>query len=233
MIRILKIWVVSGWMRVECFPPFFSLLLLLNLRWRRRRHWRNFDAKVINIPGQWHTADVSPCCSLFSSNVRKQRWTRCSGCHRTEGVDRQIVWIIKEDIVCVALVLVRTSVWVHPSGSLVFKQQIFVTLTYVERLWPHQSRHHPVFFHVFQISTCKGKCPSLARSTSTNVFTKMRQNAKRTFSCASWRSDALFGSSWGGSRLRSRGVSHRPVASPGPVFATDGRLRRQPCGRCL
>lgn len=31
--------------------------------------------------------------------------------------------------------------------------------------------------------------------------------------------------------LCSRGVSDRRVASPGPVFTSDGRIRRQPCGR--
>ena len=29
----------------------------------------------------------------------------------------------------------------------------------------------------------------------------------------------------------SRGVSDRRVASPGPVFTSDGRIRKQPCGR--
>lgn len=29
----------------------------------------------------------------------------------------------------------------------------------------------------------------------------------------------------------SRGVSDRRVASPGPVFTSDGRIRRKPCGR--
>lgn len=31
--------------------------------------------------------------------------------------------------------------------------------------------------------------------------------------------------------VSSRGVSDRRVASPGPVFTSDGRIRKQPCGR--
>lgn len=31
--------------------------------------------------------------------------------------------------------------------------------------------------------------------------------------------------------LCSRGVSDSRVASPGPVFTSDGRIRKQPCGR--
>lgn len=66
------------------------------------------------------------------------------------------------------------------------------------------------------------------------TFSQKRDKTQNVYLVASstiWRSGALFGSSW--SCLHSRGVSHRPVASPGPVFATDGRFRRQPCGRCL
>lgn len=76
-------------------------------------------------------------------------------------MDRQIFWIIKEEIVCVILVQVWTSVRAHPSGSLVFKQEIFVWLTYVE---PHPSWHHPDFFpRVSRFPHTQSKIPQLAK----------------------------------------------------------------------
>lgn len=85
---------------------------------------------------------------LLTKRTKTQRWTRWSGCrYGTEGVNRKIFWIIKEETIYVVLVFVRTSVGAHPTGSLLFKQQIFVTLTCVEPLQSHQSCRHPDFFH--------------------------------------------------------------------------------------
>lgn len=61
-----------------------------------------------------------------------------------------------------------------------------------------------VFFAILLISDRKVKSPSIPRSTSTKASNKPST---------------------------SRGVSHGPVASPGPGFTSDGWIRRQPCGR--
>lgn len=117
---------------------------------------------------------------------------------------RKILWIIKEEMIYVVLVLGRTSVGAHPTGPLPFEQQIFVTLTYVKLPRSRCSRRRPGFFFLMlPISDHNVKSPSIPRSTSTN--------ASNTPSS-------------------SRGVPHRPVASPGPVFTSDGWIRRQPCG---
>lgn len=144
----------------------------------------------------------------FFKRTQTQRWTWCSGCRNgTEGVHSKILWIIKEEMIYVVLDLGRTSVGPHPTGPSPFQQQIIVTLTYVKLPWSHRSRRHPafVFSAILLISDPKVKSPSIARSTSTKASNKPST---------------------------SRGVSHRPVASPGPVFTSDGWIRRQPCGRC-
>lgn len=145
MIRILKIWVVSGWMRVECSPPFFSSCLSWIWGEEEQDAEETLTPKSSTFLGSDTRQTYHLIAHFLSSNVRK---------HSVEP-DVQVVimeqkvradryfWIIKEEIVCVTLVQLRTSVRAHPSGSLVFKQEIFVSLTYVE---PHQSWHHPDFF---------------------------------------------------------------------------------------
>lgn len=59
---------------------------------------------------------------------------------------RKILWIIKEKMIYVVLVLGRTPVGAHPTGPLPFEQQIFVMPTYVKLPRSGRSRRHPDFF---------------------------------------------------------------------------------------
>lgn len=234
MIRILKIWVVFRWMRVECSPPFFprscpeSEVKMKKTpkklwRWSRPHSWAvTHDRRNLIIAHFF----------FFFKRAKTQRWTRCSGWHYgTEGVDRQIFWIIKEEIICVILVLVRMSVWAHPSGCV---QTINICHADLRRAAVVTSTMAPpCFFLRIPDFHMQSKIP-MCQDPLPLTFSQKRDKTQNVYLVASstiWRSGALFGSSW--SCLHSRGVSHRPVASPGPVFATDGRLRRQPCGRCL
>lgn len=121
-----------------------------------------------------------------------------------EGVDRKIFCFIKEEIIFVVFALVWTSVGAHAMS----KQQIFATPS-----WSQQSRQHPCCCGDFWT---KRKIPQHAEFHFHKRFTQ-----KGVFG---WSSEQL--------KEDSRGVSRRPVASPGPVFTSDGRIRRQPCGRC-
>lgn len=180
MIQISKIWVGSGWMRADSLLFFFSFFLL-NLSGRRRRRRRNIDAKLSTFPGS-DTGNITVLPSCFFSNCAEtQRWTRCSGWHYvTEGVDRQIFWIIKEEIICVILALVRMSVWAHPYGSFSVRT-INICHADLRRAIAFTSimATPSFFFRIFRISARKVKFPGVVlRSTFTNVFTKMQQNAK-------------------------------------------------------
>lgn len=144
-----RVWVNAGWM----YSSSESEVKTPKELWRRNRQH------------SWavtHDRRFTLLLTFFFKRAKTEHWTRCSGFHYgTEGVDREIFWIIKEEI-SVIVVLVQTSVWAHPSELVLFKQWIFVSLTYVELLWSCQSWHHPVLFHVFQISTlpvCRDPLP--------------------------------------------------------------------------
>lgn len=180
MIRILKIRVVSGWMRLtvlllfspapSCPKSEVKTRKMPKKLWRRSRQhsWAvTHDRRIILLLS---------FLFFFKRKTKTQRWTRCSGWHYgTEGVDRQICSIIKKEYyLCCSCCGADASL--GASLRIISVQTINICHADLFRAAVVTSIMTPpsffFFFHIFQISTRKVKPSVVPRSTSSNVFIK-------------------------------------------------------------
>lgn len=198
MIRILKIWAVSGWWHADCFSPFVHFLSWIWGEDKDETLMPKFSTFLGGDTQQTYRLFARSFFFFFSflKRTKTQRWTRCSGCRSgTEGVHRKILWIIKQETIYVVLCFEADVNWGTSHG--------------IVAVWTtnicHADLRHVATQVFFSFSAILLISPGIPRSTSTNA-----SNTPST----------------------PRGVSHRPVASPGPVLTSDGWIRRQPRGRC-
>lgn len=182
MIWILKIWVVSGWMRVECSPPFFPPACPKSevkknktpkKPWHRSRQhsWAVTHDRRITLLLTFfrQTCENTALNQMFRLSLWNRRCGEtdildykrrnclcysCSGADVSSGASLRIVSVQTRNI-CLADL--------HRAASIMAPPRFFSPC--------------------FQISTRKVKSPSGPRSTFTNVFTKTWQNFKPVFSC--------------------------------------------------